>query len=169
MKRNSPAKDAAVLGLLFALAIVLSYLEGLLPSLLVPGVKLGLSNVVVMYCVFLLGARKAWLLTVLKALFVLLTRGLAGAALSACGGLLSLGVMCLLTRRRDYSVPLVSIAGAVAHNVGQLLCAAFLLRLGQVLFYYLLLLVPAGVLMGAVTALLLRTLLPLLQKLDLHK
>lgn len=77
------AARPALLGLLFALSIVLNLVEagfsGLVP---IPGIKLGLSNVVTMYCLFCMGKREAFLLAGLKAFFVLLTRGLVGACLS---------------------------------------------------------------------------------------
>ena len=83
------AARPALLGLLFALSVVLNLVEagfsGLVP---IPGIKLGLSNVVTMYCLFCMGKREAFLLAGLKAFFVLLTRGLVGACLSLSGGLL---------------------------------------------------------------------------------
>lgn len=166
MKDKTAARDVALMGMLFALALVLSYLEGLIPPLLpVPGLKPGLSNIVVMCCVFFLGAKKAWGLAVLKALFVLLVQGPVGAALSLAGGLLSVGAMLLLNRgKRKRPYALVSMAGGVAHNAGQLAAAAALLGLVREMAVYAVFLIPAGIVMGVLTALLLRALLPLLQK-----
>ena len=75
------------MGLLFAVAVVLSYIEGMvtIPGL-PPGIKLGLSNIVTMYCVFFLGVPSAYTLAILKALSVLLMRGPTGALLSLLGG-----------------------------------------------------------------------------------
>ena len=96
------------MGLLFALSVVLSFLEGTLTPLLglPPGVKLGLANVVVMYALFFLGRGSAFTLVLLKSFFVLLTRGAMAGALSLGGGLLSLGVMavlCLFRSRPDHT------------------------------------------------------------------
>ena len=87
----------ALSGLLFALAMALSFMEGTLtiPGLL-PGMKLGLANIVVMYALFFMGPRQALVLDVLKALFVFLVSGFTAGLLSLCGGLLSLLVMWVL-------------------------------------------------------------------------
>ena len=78
----------ALSGLLFALAMALSFIEGTLtiPGLL-PGMKLGLANIVVMYALFFMGPRQALVLDVLKALFVFLVSGFTAGFLSLCGGL----------------------------------------------------------------------------------
>ena len=112
------------MGLLFALSVVLSFLEGTLTPLLglPPGVKLGLANVVVMYALFFLGRGSAFTLVLLKSFFVLLTRGAMAGALSLGGGLLSLGVMAVLCLFRSRpSVFILSVCGAITHNFGQLL------------------------------------------------
>ena len=75
--RNEKTRRVALMGLLFALSVVLSFLEGTLTPLLglPPGVKLGLANVVVMYALFFLGRGSAFTLVLLKSYCVLLTRG----------------------------------------------------------------------------------------------
>ena len=124
-RRNyNKTHSIALSGLLFALAMALSFIEGTLviPGLL-PGMKLGLANIVVMYALFFMGPKQALVLDVLKAFFVFLVSGWTAGFLSLCGGLLSLLVMWLLY----YHCPLrptwfiLSVCGALAHNVGQLL------------------------------------------------
>lgn len=166
---QAKGKSAAVaqMGLLFALAIVFSWLEGLVPAVFpIPGIKLGLSNVVTMYCVFLRGKRNAFLLAALKAGFVLLTRGGVAALLSLSGGILSVAMMSvllvLLGNKASYTT--ISVTGAISHNIGQLLAAAYILRFGAVLWYYLPFLLLSGSIMGCLTAVLLRALFPLLEK-----
>lgn len=99
-KEKGAARRAALLGVLFALAAVLSLFEGALaPALgLPPGVKPGLANTVVMFALLFLGLPQAACLAVLKALLALLARGAVAGALSLCGGLFSVGVMWLLHR-----------------------------------------------------------------------
>ena len=84
------------MGLLFALAMALSFLESLLPALpmLPPGIRLGLSNIVTMYALFVLGPVSGYTIAVLKALFVLLTRGAVAAAMYRHGHAFQLG--CVL-------------------------------------------------------------------------
>ncbi len=153
-------------GVLFALALVLGFFENFLAGLLAlpPGVKPGLANIVVMFCLLCLSRRQALLLVLLKAGFGFLTRGLVAGALSGAGGLLSFVVMVLLMRLpgSGVSVLLVSVAGALAHNLAQLLVVSLLF--GQTALVYLPVLLVSGVAMGCLTALLLRTLLPALQR-----
>ncbi len=164
--RSQTAFRVAFSGLLLALAIALSFAEGMLPALpmLPPGVKLGLSNIVTMYAVFFLGLGQALLIAVLKSLFVLLTRGPTGAFLSVLGGLLSVCVMVLLAKIPHFSRLFISIGGAVSHNLGQLLGAVLLLRSGYAL-YYAPVLILSGIGMGLLTGVLLRFVMPGLQML----
>lgn len=152
------ASKTALMGLLFALSLVLSFVESAFSGFIpIPGIKLGLSNIVVMYCLFFLGKKEAYALAVLKAFFVFLTRGPVGAAMSLSGGILSVTVMLLLTRERN---PLfVSVCGGLSHNVGQLAAASLFLSSGMV-FYYFPVLAVAGMGMGVFTGVTLRLLTP---------
>ena len=157
----------ALSGLLFALAMALSFIEGTLviPGLL-PGMKLGLANIVVMYALFFMGARQALVLDVLKALFVFLVSGFTAGLLSLCGGLLSLLVMWVLY----YLLPvrptwfILSVCGALAHNIGQLLGASVILSTAVSLYYAPIMLV-LGLVMGMLTSVTLRAMLPALGRL----
>ncbi len=157
------AGRVALLGILFAVALALSFLESLLPPLplLPPGIKLGLSNIITMYCLFWLGPREGYLLTLLKAGFALLTRGAVAGLLSGCGGFFSVTVMLLLSlpKRHKMSVLLLSICGAVSHNLGQLGASCLMIGSSAALAYLPLLLL-AGIGMGALTGLILRVVLP---------
>ncbi|MEG2022177.1 MAG: Gx transporter family protein, partial [Oscillospiraceae bacterium] len=98
MKKFS-TRSVALTGMLFALAIVLSFAEGMLTPIfgLPPGVKLGLSNIVVMFALFYIGKPQAVLLAVLKGGFAMLTRGFIAGVLSLSGGLFSCLILILLT------------------------------------------------------------------------
>ena len=164
--RNCKVKRLALMGLLFALAMALSFLESLLPALpmLPPGIRLGLSNIVTMYALFVLGPVSGYTIAVLKSLFVLLTRGAVAAAMSASGGIASVTVMLLPGIRRQYL--LLSVFGGTAHNVGQLIAARFIIS-NQYVWYYLPVLLAAGLLMGAITGMALRVVMPYLDRLSL--
>ena len=164
---QTKTRKIALTGILFALAIAFSVIEAwTAPFLgLPPGVKLGLANIVVMYALLFLSRRYALALAVLKAGFALLTRGSVAGLLSLTGGLLSLLVMTLmmLPHRRP-SMVLLSVAGALAHNAGQLLIVSLLM--GRAVFFTSApVLLASGVGMGVLTSLLLRALLPALQRL----
>lgn len=168
-KKTSPAKEAALMGMLFAMAMALSFAESLLPVLpmLPPGFKLGLSNIVTMYTLFMLGTKRGFAIAVMKSLFVLLTRAPVAAFMSLCGGLLSVVCMALCARvrwlRGDYM--LLSVIGALAHNLGQLL--ASVAYTSTVMLYYLPVLVVSGIVMGIVTGTVLRVAMPYINRLGL--
>jgi len=164
MKEN-PARRVAFIGMLLALAAVLSFLESLLPvtAVLPPGVRLGLSNIVTMYALFFLGKKEAFAVAAGKSLFVLVTRAPVAALLSFCGGVLSILVMLAVLRRKDASYMLISTAGAVAHNIGQL-CASVLITGSALTFWYLPVLILSGAAMGVLTSVLLSVLLPALRR-----
>ena len=165
------SRKIALSGILAALALCLSLVEGMLPlSLLLPlpGFRLGLSNIVTMYALFALGPVSGYTIAVLKSLFVLLTRGAVAAAMSASGGIASVTVMLLLSLlpgiRRQYL--LLSVFGGAAHNMGQLIAARFIIS-NQYVWYYLPVLLAAGLLMGAITGMALRVVMPYLDRLSL--
>ena len=156
------ASKVAFLGLFFALSIVLSYVESLLSGMIpVPGIKLGLSNIVTMYCLFGFGKKEAFTLAVLKSGFVLFTRGVVGAAMSLAGGLASVVVMTfLLSLKKVRLSPLtVSIFGGIFHNAGQIIMACFILE-STMVFYYFPILAISGIVMGSLTGFLLKLLMP---------
>ncbi len=165
-KRRSAYK-VAFPGLMLALALVLSFFESMLPALpfLPVGVKLGLSNIVTMYCLFFLGARTAFAVAVLKSLFVLLTRGVVGAALSLSGGLCSVCLMLLFKKLPGLGDRLISIVGAISHNVGQLILAGIILK-SVYTFYYLPIMILSGTGMGLITGILLRLVMPYLKNVN---
>lgn len=151
------------IGLLLAMAVALSALENTLPGFTaVPGVKVGLSNIVTMYAVFFLGAPSALALAALKSCFVLLTRGATAGLLSLAGGLLSVGAMLLSDRLRA-SETMTSIAGAITHNFAQLGVAWAFMRSAFTLYYAPVLLL-SGIGMGLMTATVLKLVLPALEK-----
>lgn len=156
----------AFTGLLAALALSLSFLEGLIPPIpvLPPGAKLGLSNIVVLYAAGSLGLPAALFLACLKGGFALLTRGVTAGLLSISGGVLSSLVMWMLLRRTRASLSLVGVCGALSHNAAQL-CAAWLLTSAAVVFY-LPFLVFFGVATGLLTGLVLKLTLPPLHRIE---
>lgn len=153
--KNNAAKRVSLYGLLLALSMVLSYVEAILPvNIGIPGVKLGLPNLVTVTGLYTLGVVPTMLISFLRILLVAATFGNAMTlCYSLSGFLLSLAVMLLLRRLGGFSSVTVSICGGVMHNIGQLLAAVFLLH-SAVLFYYFPVLFAAGMAAGAVIGLL---------------
>ncbi len=136
-------------GMMIALAFVFSYLEHLIPlNIGIPGVKLGLGNIVVLLSLYTLGTGGAFLIAVLRILLTGFTfGGLFSMLYSLAGGLLSFAVMALLIHFRTFHITGVSICGGVCHNIGQLLVAMLVLETGSV-WYYLPVLLVSGTLTG---------------------
>lgn len=147
----SPARRAALMGVLTALALVAGYLEVLVPlPVSVPGVKLGLGNAVVLFALVRLGARRAGLLMLAKVLCsTLLFANPQMLAFSLAGGVLSWAVMALAQKSGLFSVVAVSVLGGIAHNAGQLVAVALLLSV-QVALVNVPVLAVAGAISGAV-------------------
>lgn len=154
------ASKVAQYGLLTALALVLSWLESLLPPLGAPGVKLGLPNLAIVFALYRLGLKDACVISLVRVVLVTLLFG-NGAALaySIAGAALSLSLMGLLKKTGKFSSVGVSVAGGVAHNGGQILVAMALLETSRLAWYLPVLWVSgtiAGVLVGLVSGELVR-------------
>ena len=161
-----------ITAMMFALIMVFSVLESTLTPLLglPPGIRLGLTNIVVMYSLFFMNKPTAFMLVILKSAFVLTTRGGIAGFLSLSGGVLAFAVMVLLIIifKDNISILILSIAGAIAHNIGQLMIASLLLHQNLILVYLPVLLV-SGVIVGSITGSLLRITLPLLRKIAINR
>lgn len=150
---------------LTALALALSYIERFFPLILLiplPGVKLGLANVVTLFALLTLDSRAAVSILLCRCFLGAMFAGNASALLfSLLGGCLAMAVMLLLKRGRRFSVYGISLAGAAAHNVGQVLAAMLTLGTQAPLYYLpplLLVAVCTGALNGFLVSLLLRAL-----------
>lgn len=143
-------KKTAQVGMLVAAAFVLGYVESLLPiSFGIPGIKLGLSNIVVLLCLYEGTAKEAFGIALVRIVLTGLTFGnFSTMAYSLAGGIFSFLVMFLLKKSNVFSVYGVSIAGGVSHNIGQIAVAVLVLQTG-LLMYYLPFLLVAGCVAGA--------------------
>ena len=153
---NTNTRRLALCAVLTALALALSYMESFFPlSLLVPlpGIKLGLANIVTLFALYTLGAGPAVLILLARCLLGALFAGNMNALIfSLLGGVAAMGVMILLTRFRRFSVYGVSMGGAAAHNCGQV--AAAVVTLGsRAPLAYLPVLLAVSLLTGALTGL----------------
>ena len=143
-------RNLAWMGMMVAVAFVLSYIEAMLPiSFGIPGIKLGLSNIVVMLCLYEGSLKQTFGIAIVRIILVGLTFGNMSMMLySLAGGLFSLLVMTLLKKSGRFSVYGVSLMGGVMHNVGQILVAVVILQQKGLLLYYLPFLLVAGCVSG---------------------
>jgi heptaprenyl diphosphate synthase len=145
-----PAKKIAFLGLCTSVALVLAYVESLLPPLFaaVPGIKLGLPNIALIFLLYRFGVKEAAAVSFVRMVAVALLFGNPMTfAYSLAGGFLSLTAMAILRKLDFLSVVGVSVAGGVLHNVGQILMAMLLLDTAE-LGYYLIVLTVTGTISG---------------------
>ena len=139
----------AYFGVFTALALMFSYIETMIPIQFgVPGIKLGLANIMIVIMLYKSSAKEALLLSIVRIMISgFLFGNLSSILYSIAGGVLSLGIMTLLKKQGGFSVIGVSVAGGVSHNVGQLIVAMLVVETYQVGYYFPVLLV-AGVLTG---------------------
>ena len=156
---------AAYLGLLLAFALILSYIEVLLPLQTgIPGVKLGLANLAVLLCLYLFTVKEAMLLSVVKAVLTgLLFGNLYMIIYSLAGAILSCMVMAVMIRLGKWHVPVVSAMGGVMHNVGQLIIAYLTIQTYGILYYVPILLI-AGLITGLLIGMIVSLTLPYIKK-----
>lgn len=139
----------AYFGVFTALALIFSYIETLVPiSFGIPGVKLGLANLIIVIALYKIPLREVYVLSIVR---VLLSGVLFGnyfsIAYSLAGGLLSLTVMALLKKVGGFSVIGISIAGGVCHNIGQLVVVMIVVETFA-MSYYMPVLLVAGLITG---------------------
>jgi len=144
------SRKVASCGILVALAMIFSYVEVLIPiSFGIPGMKLGVANLVVVAGLCFLKPREVLVISVIR---ILLMSWMFGNGMSLiyslAGGLLSFMVMVIIKEKFGFGIIGVSIAGGVSHNVGQLLAAACVVQNTKILYYFPVLLI-AGVITGA--------------------
>lgn len=161
--RNTSAQFVARVALLAALALIFSYIEAIIPyNPGIPGVKLGISNIVTVIALYKFGWKEAAAVSVIRiAVAGLLFTGVFGMLYSLAGAIVSFAGMVILKKTDLFSVIGVSMAGGVLHNLGQLLVASALIEDFRMFFYFPVLLfsgIAAGILVGIASAMILRVL-----------
>ncbi len=161
---KNKTKRVAFLGVLTSVALVLSYIEAILPPIwaAIPGIKMGFPNIVIIFLLYRFGVKEAAIVSVIRLFIVALLFGnVMSLAYSFAGAALSLLLMALCKKSDKLSVVGTSIVGGVAHNLGQILVAIVLFDTVQIGYYMAVLAVTgtiAGVFIGLAGALLLRRL-----------
>lgn len=138
-------------GVLVALALILSYVETWIPiNFGIPGIKLGLSNLVVIISIYKYGLKKSFFLGITKVLLSnILFGNLSSMIFGLVGMICSVFLMCMLKKTRKFSVIGISMAGGIAHNLGQIFVAMFIIQSFAIIFY-----LPVLLLSGMITGIL---------------
>lgn len=141
-------KNIARYGLLVALAFILSYIEFLIPiSLAIPGIKLGITNIIIVLALILINSRAAISISIARVILVSFTFGNLSTMLYSLGGtLFSLTIMILFAKLKFTTVISLSMLGGVFHNIGQILVASLIVSSFNILYY-----LPVLILVGAIT------------------
>jgi heptaprenyl diphosphate synthase len=166
-------KRLATNGIFIALALIFSYLEKFIPVewiIPIPGIKLGLANIVTVAALILLDAKSAATITILRCILANMLFGTPMSMIFAISGaILALTIMTVLKTgyNRIYSVIGISAAGAAAHNAGQIAAAALVMKSAAV-FYYLPLLLVASLVTGFVTGIVAQTIIRRLEGMELN-
>ena len=150
-----------VMALTTAIALVLSFIESQIPAFVaVPGVKMGLANIAIVYALYRLGWKEAAIISLIRVVLVSLLFGSAASFLySLAGAVLSLLGMALLKKTGKFTEIVVSVAGGVLHNIGQIAMASIILETDALRYYLPFLLVSgilAGVVLGLISGILIR-------------
>jgi len=162
-------KKLALNSILISLAVVLSYMERFIPLDLiipVPGIKLGLANIVTMFALFFLGLTSAVAVTVLRCILAsFLFGGMSSLLYSLAGAFMALMVMTVLKTgyNKVFSILGISMGGAAAHNTGQILMASLMMR-NAAIFAYLPVLLMTGLVTGLLTAIIAVNLFSIVEK-----
>ena len=161
--KRSVAKTVSHIALLTSLALIFSYVEAIIPyNPAIPGIKLGIANVVTVIALYKFGWKDAACVSVLRIVLAgLLFNGVFGMLYSLAGALVSFVGMLLLKKSKIFSIVGVSMAGGVLHNLGQLLVAAALIEDLRIFFYFPILLfsgIVSGIAIGIAATLILKKL-----------
>jgi len=149
-------KRLVTLSLFLSMSIVLSIVESFIPSISIPGAKLGLANIMTLVILNLYGEKDAFLIVILRIFLVGLLRGTIGSPaffLSLSGGLLAYLLMVAFLKMKVFSIVGVSVMGSLGHSLGQILMAIFILSVPELVYYFpflFLIAIPTGVFTGLV-------------------
>ena len=146
-------KKILVLSILLAMGIVLNILDGFIPMPF--GLKVGLSNIVGMFALYIFGFAEALIITVLRIVLATLFRGtFITFTMAFCGGVVAITVMMMIKKFTPFGKVVVSTIGALTHSVAQIIAATFIVDSNQVILmlpWMLLIAVPTGIIIGIIS------------------
>jgi heptaprenyl diphosphate synthase len=159
--RNKKTLQLTTMAFIIAFAMILSFVESRIPAFVaIPGVKVGLANIAVIFTLYKLGVKQAITVSIIRVLLIAMLFGSAVSLIySISGAVLSLLTMILLKKLTPLSEVAVSVTGGIMHNVGQIAAASFMLSTNVVVYYLPFLLVSgtiAGIVVGIASAILIK-------------
>lgn len=159
--RNKKTLQLTTLAFVVAFAMILSFVESRIPAFVaIPGIKVGLANIAVIFTLYKLGVKEAITVSIVRVLLISMLFGSAVSLIySISGAVLSLLTMIVLKKLTPLNEVTISVTGGVMHNVGQIAAASFMLSTNVVVYYLPFLLVSgtiAGVVVGIASAILIK-------------
>lgn len=159
--RNKKTLQLTTMAFVIAFAMILSFVESRIPAFVaIPGVKVGLANIAVIFTLYKLGVKEAITVSIIRVLLISMLFGSPVSLIySISGATLSLATMILLKKLTTLTEVTISVTGGVMHNVGQIAAASFMLSTNVVIYYLPFLLVSgtiAGVVVGIASAILIK-------------
>ncbi|MBE6566366.1 MAG: Gx transporter family protein [Ruminococcaceae bacterium] len=159
--RNKKTLQLTTMAFVIAFAMILSFVESRIPAFVaIPGVKVGLANIAVIFTLYKLGVKEAITVSIIRVLLISMLFGSPVSLIySISGATLSLATMILLKKLTPLTEVTISVTGGVMHNVGQIAAASFMLSTNVVIYYLPFLLVSgtiAGVVVGIASAILIK-------------
>ncbi len=169
-KYNMKTSKIPLYGVLIALALILSYVESQIPAFVaIPGMKLGLTNIVVLSALYLLGDKSAMMINTFRIVVVSILFGNAMSfAFSIVGGMLSTLVMIILKKSGKFRIIGISAAGGITHNIGQIITAIVLLGTTAIAWYLPILWI-SGIVSGIIIGVIGGAVCSRLEKVDMSK
>lgn len=152
------SRRIVLIAILISIASILGYLESLIPISLVPGVKLGLANIVILFAIYNFKWYEALIISLVRIILVSLVLGSFLSYtffMSLAGGLFSLVVMLILKKIGAFSIIFISVFGALTHGIGQVVVAMIVISSKEVIYYLpliMILSIPTGVIIGALVS-----------------
>ncbi len=160
---SKKVRHVALCGIMLSLSVGISAIENLIPMPL--GVKPGFSNLPVMYGMSEISSRYGFAICIMKSFFVIITRGFTAFFMSIFGGILSYLIMLFIYKKTNATMMLMSVIGALCHNLGQLFAASIILKSLSV-FGYSPVLIISGCITGCITGTVLKILINSIPKFD---
>lgn len=159
--RNKKTLQLTTLAFVVAFAMILSFVESRIPAFVaIPGIKVGLANIAVIFTLYKLGVKEAITVSIVRVLLISMLFGSAVSLIySISGAVLSLLTMIVLKKLTPLNEVTISVTGGVMHNVGQIAAASFMLSTNVVVYYLPFLLVSgtiAGIVVGIASAILIK-------------
>lgn len=154
------SKKMALNAMFIAFAVILSYVESFIPSIGIPGAKLGLANIIIVLAIYIFGAKEALMINIIRIVIIGAFFGnIFSILFSTSGAAVSLFIMQILKKTDRFSIFSISVAGGVTHNIAQIIVAVFIVETYSIAVY-----LPVLIISGVITGIIIGTIAAIIYK-----